>query len=176
MSRRYQNSTSRQRLPTIREDKSSSFRSEPPKLAQSAWTRGPPRPAGTGIPPAHVKPMPAPQISPAPVPLVVSPAVFEPWPETDDFGSVPLAQESSKPSLSDDEIVRLGDKILSLILSEVEMHRGLSVKVPQTYVRVYPSPPYERALYTYVVDKAKARAIAERVDWTYGRDVITIVF
>jgi hypothetical protein len=175
------------RLPVIKEETSppkpsgSKGPSKPVQKVAKAWSQGPPRSVTSSQrfsdakvhipPPQHPVVQSVPE--PAAQPKGPDPSLL-PWPESDDY-DLYQTPEPQPPRLTDERVQSIGDKIVDLIGSEVEMCRGLPVKIPKTHIRLYPSPPYERALNIYVIEKAKERSLVD-VHWAYGRDDFTIIF
>ena len=196
MSRRH-NPQRNQSMPTIKEDeipRIPSPKSRPaPVAAPKVWSAGPPRPvvSSKAAPhsrqdrPAHLgaEPRTPKVVIQKPKPCAEGPskpildqtaldAAFAPWPESEEHER-PRCE--SPKALAQSDVQNIGDKIVRLIATEVEMCREMSVKTPQTFIRLYPSPPYDYGLNAYVVEKAQS-ITSTGINWHFGRDVITIVF
>lgn len=164
---------SRSRLSVIREE-GSVIAARP-----SIWAKGPPaskakstgsRYAPSPAPVAPSKPISSPvpaRVVPTPVP-----AAIDAWPVEEDF--IRPRYEPPKPILTEDQVRQFGDKIVKLIGAEVKMCRGFETKPSETYIRLQPSPPYERALNLYVIEKVYSLGQIRDIKWDFGRDVITI--
>ena len=164
------------RLKPIREEPSTKkVVARSPAPQPSAWSAGQPKVAPKPEVKPQVAPKPEVHAPPSrPVEVPSTPYVDLPWPETDDFGTPQsLSPEFPKEALDESEVKRLGDVISGLIDAEIKMCRETSAT--HTHIQLYPSPPYQRALNSYVTEKVKERFSVD-IDWKCGRDVITIVF
>ena len=174
MSRRNQNQRAHgKRLPPIREEgasKTTLSSIQKPRVT-AAWSQGPPK----NVP---VTQRQHPAAVPSPVSVsTLAPAVYaEPWPETDDYGTPPASTTYVPPTPpSKEELLVSGDKIVRAIDREVKWCLSLSCDVPQTYIRLTPSPTYSPFIDSYVSKKVKELALAKDVIWD-RQDTFTIVF